>query len=323
MSIEEIAQYEEVLRQELEESEQRLARPRSTNRETFIAQREADRAQVHKHDDYWAEFLERAEPFYEALRAHLFEARSAFSSEALGALSTSGVLVESPWDSLPKSRPRQIIDDMTGPNAEFERAFESMVEDVVGSPKSVMLDDAVHSAMSTLDPELRGLESGEVVAGAVDLMRMVEGVSELPIDEIAGVREELRDYIGPFRSFMLEVSGNVELNGVDEVERVRRLTVAWETSVAPAIADMTAHVKSASFRRNAIDVFANSSEALQTVGFALGIVAASGFVGLSSLTAGAAVAPPLLKILMKSVRAREEVKRDRAYFVHALGARRR
>ena len=121
---------------------------------------------------------------------------------------------------------------------------------------------------------------------------------------------------------MLEVSQNVGQDDASDAERSRQLLLAWERQVAPAVDELEAVLRSASFKRNAIDVFATRSDVLQTVGVAIGIAAAAGLVGISSLAAGAAFAPPMLKALVGSVRAKQAAKTNRAYFVHAMAARR-
>lgn len=314
----EVQHYMELQAQESAALEQRRLTAVPTDRKAREEQKAAYRAELDKNTAYWDALLDRAAPFRAALLTRLFEARNAFQSAALQALAIDGLVEELPWDPLPKSRPRQIIDNLTGPNTEFERAFTTMAHEVADTPRSVMVDNELHSALSIEVPELSGLESGHIVSGAVELMRMVEGISVLPIDEVAGVRAELEEYIQPFRGFMLDVSKGVEWEGIDDAERSRLLQIAWESEVTPAIVEMADLVRSASFARNAIDVFANSGETIRAVGLAVGIAAAAGFAGFSTLSAGAAAAPPLLKALMGSIRARERVVRNRAYFVHAL-----
>jgi len=147
-------------------------------------------------------------------------------------------------------------------------------------------------------------------------MRMVKGLSELPIDQIADVRAELVEYLAPFRDFMLQVSHNTSVGAVTDAERERLLRLAWEREVEPAIAEMRAHVQRSTFTRNVIDVFATTSGTLGTVGLAIGTVTAAGFAGFSTLTAVGAVGAPLLKALVDSIRTKQEVKQNRAYFIH-------
>ena len=193
-----------------------------------------------------------------------------------------------------------------------------MAEDLAHTPSSVMVDDELEHSLRTLGAPAVSPATGLTVARAVKLVQMVEGVTVLPLDELADVREDLAAYIGPFRSFVLDVSGDIDWNGADDAERERLLKQTWESNVAPAIAEMEAHVRSASFVRNAIDVFAEGSEAFQSIGLAVGTWATAGLVGFSTLSASVGAAPPLIKAVMRTVRANEEVKRNRAYFVHAL-----
>jgi len=232
------------------------------------------------------------------------------------------LLVEMPWDPMPKTQPQKLLDSSAGKNAEFDRAFFTMVDDVADSRTSVMMDDTVFGGVMRLTGEPADLNSATVVRGAVELMRMVDGLSAMKLDEIPDVRADLAPYLGPFRSFMLEVSDSAGPDDASDAERSRQLHLAWEREVAPAVEELEAMLRTASFKRNAIDVFATNAEVLQTVGVAIGIATAAGLVGISSLTAGAAIAPPMLKAFVGSVRAKQAAKKNRAYFVHAVAARR-
>lgn len=313
----EIEHYRDVTVREDQDRERVRREPMPTNIDALHAQRAAQREEMHKYDAEWETFLDRSQPFQRALRRRLAEAVDAFESRPLNDLAASGLLRQVAWDPLPKSRPRQVIDDLVGDNTEFERAFSAMADRVATTTSSIMLDDEVNAMMATL-PEPGTINSALTMRGALGLMRMVEGVSALPLDEIVGVREELADYLQPFRGFVVGVSQGVDWANVDDVERGRLLQMVWETDVQPAITEMEAHLRSASFVRNAIDVFSDGRDTFTAVGLAIGTVAASGFFGFSTLAATAAATPPLLKALLGSVRARESVKQNRAYFVHAL-----
>ncbi len=318
LSPKELEHYRAVLARESADAERLRSVPMPTNALEIRALRAAHYREMSKYDVEWERLQARASPLQAALRQRHGEAIEAFRSVTLEKLSLTGLLKQEAWDSLPKSRPRQVLDNLVGDESEFRRAFQSMVDEVVGSTRSVMLDNEVNGAIADLSPTAGGLESALTISGAVNLMRMVEGVSALPIDEIPGVRKELESYLQPFRSFVIEVSRGVDWAGVDDAERVRLLQIAWEADVQPAVAEMEAHVRSASFIRNAVDVFADGHDTFAAVGLAIGTVAASGFLGFSTLTATAAAAPPLLKALLGSVRVREAVKGNRAYLVHAL-----
>ncbi|ANP73035.1 hypothetical protein [Cryobacterium arcticum] len=263
--------------------------------------------------------IKRVESIRVALAAHYRLHGDMLTSEPLRAL--DGLLEELPWDPTPKSQPQKLADISAGNDMEFNRAFFTIVDDVVNSRTSVMMDDTVFGGVKRLTGEPAGLDSATVVRGAVELMRMVDGLSAMRLDEIPGVRSDLAPYLGPFRAFMLEVSESVGQDDASDAERSRQLLLAWERQVAPAVDELEAVLRSASFKRNAIDVFATRAEVLQTVGFALGIAAGAGLVGISSLTAGAALAPPMLEALVASVRAKQAARTNRAYFVHAMAAR--
>jgi hypothetical protein len=268
-------------------------------------------------DEDWRRAIERCQPFKESLASFFRRHGESMTSPILDSM--SDIIQQLPWDPRPKTQPQKLLDNLNGENAEFERAFMSMADDVARSPVSVMLDDTVSADLSRFADPAAEFESAATVRGAVDLMRMVGGVSEMPLDEIAGVRSELAPYLSPFRSFLIDVASSVDLVGVDDAERSRRLVLSWEREVQPAVDELEATLRSASFRNNAIDVFASEGETLKTVAVAIGVATASGLIGISSLTAVGALAPPLLKAFIGSVRAKQSARTNRAYFVHSLG----
>ncbi len=266
-------------------------------------------------------YVERVQPIRVALAAYYRAHRELLTSAPLQSL--VDLLEEQPWDPTPKTQPQKLLDSAVGRDAEFNRAFFTIVEDVAKSTTSVMMDDTVFGGVARLTDAPADLSSTTVVRGAVELMRMVNGLSAMSLDEIPGVRAELAPYLGPFRSFMLDVSESVGHQDSSDAERARQLVLAWEREVAPAVDDLEATLRSASFRRNAIDVFGTSNEVLGTVSVAIGVATVSGLLGISSLTAATAIVPPMLKAFVGSVRAKQTAKSHRAYFVHAMAKRRR
>jgi hypothetical protein len=273
-------------------------------------------------DLLWSEALDRAEPLRQALMALHRERGEALTSSVFAEFAAAGFMDELPWDSTPKTRGRQIADSDAGENAEFERAFFAMVDEVETSPLSVMLDDVVSTRIARFATKPVAISSTDIVRGAVDLMRMVEGLSLVPIDEVGSLRDEVKPYIAPFRAFMIDVAARADLSSSDSIERARSLRLAWEREVEPAVEELRGLISSSSFRRNAIDLFATSKDALQTVGMAIGGGLATGFVGLSSLAFVGAAAPPFISAFVGSVRSKEATRRNRAYLMHAMSTSR-
>lgn len=271
----------------------------------------------------WARAMDRAEPIRDALAAFFRSQGDALTSQPLIALRGQGLIEEQPWDPTPRTQPQKLIDLEKGEDTAWEREFLTMVDDVANAPVSVMMDGSVQGYLSRFPNGDSRLDSAATVSGAASLMGMVEGVSQMPLDEIADVRSDLAPYLAPFRSFMLEVAGNADIADVPAAEQQRRLILAWEKEVAPAVAELEAQVRLASFRRNAIDLFASRGEALKTLGVAVGVAVAAGFAGFTTLSAGVALATPMLDAFVSSVRQKQNAKRARAYFVHAMDLRKR
>lgn len=271
----------------------------------------------------WSDFLERARPIQLAVTKRLRKDGEAFMSTSIRALAARGLIEEQVWDPTPRSQAQKVVDRSRSENSEFQRAFSTMVDDLVSSQASVMMDAAVSGAMNKLSGEQINLASAATVSGAAELMSMVDGLAKMPIDEVIDVRDELHPYLSPFRSFMLDIASKVPAAGISPTERSRLLKLAWQTDVEPAVNDLRLKLESTSFRRNAIDVFATSGQNLKTLGVAIGGAVAAGatagseFVGITTGVATAAGAP-LLEAFTRSIRAKESIRANRAYFVHAI-----
>ncbi|WP_084040149.1 hypothetical protein [Demequina sp. NBRC 110053] len=266
------------------------------------------------------DFLDRVAPLSYARAAHHRQLADLFQSPVLNALPTT-TLRQDPWDPTVRTRFQELLDERSGEDTAHARMVSSLVDSVASSRAGVMLDPAVSIGLATRGVSGEDVQSARRLAGAVELMRMVDGISDLPVDEVVDVREDLAPYLAPFRGFLLDMSGNVDLSPSDAAENARRLQIFWEAEVSTAIDDMRVHVEHASFRRNLLDLFSTSGDTTRTVGTSLGLLVASGFAGLEVVGAAAALAQPALTALIGSVRAKQRVANDRAYFVHALGVR--
>lgn len=320
LSPREIELFEEIQAEQSRSHSRWMSAAKPTNADRYRAMRDERKAEVEAETLAMQPFLDRSQIFRAALAALYLQAEDRFTSAALNRWNAGGLLAEEPWDHTPRSRPRQLIDSMVGPTAEFDRAFAAMADDVASSSRSVMVDARTHDHLATVD---RAVAPSSVVAGgAVSLMSMIDGLSDLPLDEVLDVRSELSDYLVPFRGFLLEVAKDADLTAMAPFERDRTLQQAWATQVAPAVAELEGHLRSASFVRNAIDIF-TSSDVLVPVGTAVGVAFGAHLIGLPALSGSVAVAQPLLQAFMRTVRGREAEQQNRAYFVHAFGEARR
>ncbi|WP_084104166.1 hypothetical protein [Demequina sp. NBRC 110056] len=262
-------------------------------------------------------FRHRVQPLTSA-RAAIFKSRAdSFLSARLNAMPTT-VIRQEPWDSTVRTQYQKFLDTRVGEHAASDRMVEQMETAVLHSVAGVMLDPAVSYGLGVRGATPAEIGSAATVSGAVELMRMVGGLSELPLDEVVEVREELHPYLQPFRGFLLETSAAANLEDADALEQGRLLQIAWEAEVAPAISDMRIHVEGATFKRNALDLFSSASDATKTLGMAVGAAWASGLTGIAALSVAAAAAPPTLTALVSSIRAKQDVRHNRAYFVHGL-----
>lgn len=257
-------------------------------------------------------------------RMHEFHkvAYEELAAPSFKALIDSGVLTEHPWDQRDYSA-------MSIPEASFENrenafmvGFSRLLEEIDSGSAPLMIDRGVGDRLVQWDPNL-SVPSAETLRNAADLLRVVDAISAAPLDAVADVREELAQYVAPFRRFIVSQAQALDLpDSIGLGERQRALAQHWDSEVAPAIDDLRAHVTSNSFARNLFKVSLDKSESTLAVGMGIvGSVSANalGFAALGG--AGLAAVPILAGAVRAKVDADRDARANPVYFIYQLEQR--
>lgn len=248
--------------------------------------------------------------------------KSAFHRQQYDALSAShfkplierGVLIESAWDDRPK---RSFVEaDFEFRENALTYGWLQMVNALETGESAVLLDQGIQERLS--DTGLRdAYRSTTILENAANLMRIIDGLSTAPLDEVADLRLELSDFIAPFRSFILYHASGMDLSPDASLGEKRRVAeLKWNTEVSPAIRELEGKVRSSSFVKNAVDVVSEGPEAAIGVGLGLTTALASGAIHVTALAGlGVAALPTIIKAAATTAKSKSAARRDAAYFV--------
>jgi hypothetical protein len=239
----------------------------------------------------------------------------ALHTEALARLNSSGLVTVERWSSQLLAPPFALY--QVESDEYWQGAIGNLLSRVSDTTSGLLLDSQLEGLFAAAGRTQHPSE-GEL-RGAVDLMAMVEGLGDLPIDELIDVRTELAEYLTPFRAFLLKVSHDALAPGATGPERSRELELAWIRDVEPAIRDMRGEVSSATFRRNLLHLDLESLKGL-AMGIALtgSMVYYGGSPGLAPLTLAA---PALLTAARQTYDERSSARANPVYFIHEVGKR--
>ena len=161
------------------------------------------------------------------------------------------------------------------------------------------------------------MASAQVLQHASELLRCIDGLSEAPLDEVSDLRKELKQYLTPFRGFVLEQAKGSQTTADAPVAEQRRAAVLnWETNVAPAIQELRATIGRSRYLSQLMQVVGNGPDAAVGIGMGIvGMVAASsvGFTALAGL--GMAAAPSLAKAAAARSAAKQDIASSPVLFV--------
>lgn len=240
----------------------------------------------------------------------------ALRSQALVSLGEKGVLEECPWDSRDTARQSYPQATWNHDNSSFNYGWKEMVTAAQCGESGVLLDQGIDSRLAETDAQVRQ-PSTVTLENATNLMRLIDGLSAAPMDEIVDLRQELSSYLRPFRSFILSHAEGVNVTpDMSLEERRRQAELLWEREVSPAIEELRQKVESESFIRNVKRITAQGQEAAIGLGLGLTTALASGAIGITALAGlGVAALPTIVKAAAASGEARRENQRGGAYFV--------
>jgi hypothetical protein len=158
------------------------------------------------------------------------------------------------------------------------------------------------------------------VAVASAVTSSLPGMNELSIGEIIDLRESLSDYLPAFRAAMIELSGEVSRQTQpDLISLGSEIDLYWQRDIAPVLQEINHEVGKARYPRKLLSAFSSDKTALAGTASAVMLAAGSVFAGAGTLIpAAAAAAFPFVKALNDALHSRDDVRKNRLYFLYAV-----
>jgi hypothetical protein len=205
-------------------------------------------------------------------------------------------------------------------------AVESFVKMVTESSGRSMLDAGADWTLQSGRPRKRKPSRGRHGAWqastmlAANAIVRIPGIDRLPIAELLDVKESLHDYLPAFRAEMIRLGDDVAAEGNASAEQiVNEVEHRYHRDIAPVVAEIRQQVAAAAFPRRLLNTMTSERDSLTALGGAVLLAAGSVATGLSTLVPAVAAATyPFAKAMAASMTGRDDVKRNRLYFLYVL-----
>ena len=265
----------------------------------------------------YAEATIRASDF---LTTELRAAHVALDAKLLDAAIRAGILEVSPWSALTDLMDLAFMPD----DAFFDASIESMLIRLASTERSILLDSGAlmftGNEYQSLrqDRELKGRDIETQVATA--LCGYLPSLERLDITEILDLRSSLQSHLPVFRQEVARLSDDINSAGAIMSRRdiTAEIDRRWTREIDPVLSEIRQEVARASLPRQFLRAFSQEKDVLASTASSVVLAAGSVAAGLSTLIpAMAAASYPLVKILNEYIEARDEIKKNRLYFLHA------
>ncbi|WP_277213503.1 hypothetical protein [Isoptericola croceus] len=151
------------------------------------------------------------------------------------------------------------------------------------------------------------------------MLTKLPGLQEVPLDELIDIRDDLDDYITPFRAAMADMAQEITVSSGAESSLEVEIERRWTTSVAPALAEMRHKARSESYPRALLDAISGDTSSLIAATSSVALAAGSISVGVATLLPAAAAASyPFVRALSKRLASRDEMRRNRLYLMYRV-----
>jgi hypothetical protein len=206
-------------------------------------------------------------------------------------------------------------------------AVIGVAERIIGSHGSVLLEPGAIRILNSADsrapkaaqkkPEL------DLAAGvATAVTGRLPGLSDMPFDEVLDLRDDLEDYLAPFRGAMAELADEIASAGKGSTDLVSEVERQWVRKIDPTLSEMRAAIGRGSYRRNLLGTFAEDKAALASSGSSIALGVGSIFAGFGALIpSGVTAAFPFVRALNETLKARDDVRKNRLYFLYRARSR--
>ncbi|MGW4481143.1 hypothetical protein [Rhodococcus triatomae] len=154
---------------------------------------------------------------------------------------------------------------------------------------------------------------------AASFVGMLPGLRSAPMSEVLDVRNDLSEYLPPFRAAILDLSERLSSHDIaDPMQTLDEIDKHWHREINPALSEIHAQLARGRYRRHILEEFATSKDSLAaTAGAAIAIGGGSLIGGIAALVPGlVAGAYPFVKAMNSALNTRDEAKKNRMYFLY-------
>jgi hypothetical protein len=242
----------------------------------------------------------------------------ALSSPSLDRLVETGLLTVSGW-SAGDDDPWTLA--WTEDIEFFARIIDDLLDGMSSWGDAVLIEPG--SRMLLPADRLPGPSTGPTpgeLAGS--LVARLPGLDEITIEELTEIRSDLEDYLAGFRAEVIAMSEEVGASSKScgSAERSDVIDRAWHARVSPILKELDAKVKRGSYPRQLLGAFAEDIGAQAASGASVLLAAGTAVAGVSTLLpAAAAASVPFLRALNSRLKARDELRENRLFFLYEAG----
>lgn len=210
---------------------------------------------------------------------------------------------------------------------ELVTAFVERVLDVMRARRGFPMLDAEASglvrafdALGVVSPS--AVDRSTEITAAAHLMGFLPAFPHLPIDEVLGLRDEIKGPVVRFRGEVATIAKAFESRAIDEDFDIE-VEDAWRMTVAPALEDIREALAEHGLLKEAASVVSGDFRKLLIEAGGVFVAAHGPVVNISSIVAALAAASlPTADVAMKAARgsrhAKQAARRSAFYFLHYL-----
>lgn len=266
--------------------------------------------------------LSQINEFSNAYLTVLRQRRNALTSPNMTGLMDAGILEVTGW-STTEQTPFELawqeeLEFLTGNILDVERYLET-------SQGAVMLEPGSQFILGSSSKTPVKSESPASLTSrlASSFIGKLPGLESASLDELIDVREDLKEYLIPFRASMSAMANDVSSSGGETPEAlVHEIERRWVEEVSPVIHEMSVKTRRGGYPRQLLNVLTEDKTSLASSAASIALAAGSVAAGLSTLIpAAAAAAYPFAKAMKETLREREAQEDNRLYFLYEANRR--
>lgn len=158
---------------------------------------------------------------------------------------------------------------------------------------------------------------------AASFISRLPGLKSADLGELIEVRDDLKDYLTPFRASMATMAKDVaDAVGERPEALISEIEVRWARDVAPVLQELAVKAKRGSYPRELLNVVTEDKGALASTAASIVLAAGSAAAGLATLIPAAAAASyPFAKALKEMVEEREMREDNQLFFLYSAQQR--